>query len=49
MDQHVFISYSSQNDDFVKKLCETLELHGQLPWVDARELTGGADLNATSR
>ena len=47
MGQHVFISHSSQNDEFVKKLRETLELHGQLPWVDSRELTGGADLNAT--
>ena len=48
MGQHVFISHSSQNDEFVKKLRETLELHGQLPWVDSRELTGGADLNATN-
>ena len=47
MGQHLFISHSSQNDEFVKKLRETLQLHGQLPWVDSRELTGGADLNAT--
>jgi tetratricopeptide (TPR) repeat protein len=47
MGQHLFISHSSQNDEFVKKLRETLELHGQLPWVDSRELTGGADLDAT--
>jgi tetratricopeptide (TPR) repeat protein/nucleotide-binding universal stress UspA family protein len=47
MGQHLFISHSSQNDEFVKKLRETLELHGQLPWVDSRELTGGDDLNAT--
>ncbi|MEZ4709400.1 MAG: tetratricopeptide repeat protein [Caldilineaceae bacterium] len=47
MDQHIFISHSSQNDDVVKKLRETLELHGQLPWVDSRELTGGDALEAT--
>lgn len=47
MDQPIFISHSSQNDAFVKKLRETLELHGQLPWVDSRELTGGAALEAT--
>ncbi|MCB0093710.1 MAG: toll/interleukin-1 receptor domain-containing protein, partial [Caldilineaceae bacterium] len=47
MDQHIFISHSSQNDDVVKKLRETLELHGQLLWVDSRQLTGGDALAAT--
>ena len=46
MDQHIFISHSSKNDDTVKKLREILELHGELPWVDSRELTGGDDLKA---
>ncbi|MBE7381029.1 MAG: tetratricopeptide repeat protein [Leptolyngbya sp. SIO1E4] len=44
---HLFISHSSQNDDVVKKLREILELHGQVPWVDSRDLTGGDDLDTT--
>ena len=44
MPNHIFISHSSQDDDIVKKLRQSLELHGQLPWVDSRELTGGDDL-----
>ncbi|MCG2750184.1 MAG: CHAT domain-containing protein [Desulfobulbaceae bacterium] len=44
MHWHIFISHSSKNDDTVKKLRETLELHGKLAWVDSRELTGGDDL-----
>ncbi|MEL7353969.1 MAG: CHAT domain-containing protein, partial [Cyanobacteria bacterium J06560_5] len=47
MSQHIFISHTSKNDDVVKKLREMLELHGQLPWVDSRELTGGDELAAT--
>ena len=31
-------------DDVVKRLREMLELHGRLPRVDSRELTGGDDL-----
>ncbi len=46
MGQDIFISHSSKNDDTVKKLREILELHGELPWVDSRELTGGDDLKA---
>ncbi|WLE96791.1 MAG: toll/interleukin-1 receptor domain-containing protein [Candidatus Electrothrix communis] len=46
MPNHIFISHSSQDDDIVKKLRQSLELHGQLPWVDSRELTGGDDLQA---
>ena len=45
MDQHIFISQSSKNDETVKTLREILELHGKVPWVDSRELTGGDDLN----
>ena len=47
MDQHIFISHSSKDDNIVKKLRELLELHGELPWVDSRELTGGDELTAT--
>lgn len=47
MEQHIFISHSSKNDDVVKRLRELLELHGQQPWVDSRELTGGDELQAT--
>ncbi|MCP4566608.1 MAG: CHAT domain-containing protein, partial [FCB group bacterium] len=44
MGQHIFISYSTKNNGTVKRLRETLELHGALPWVDSREITGGDDL-----
>ena len=47
MGQHIFISHSSRNDPFVKKLRETLELFDELTWVDSRELTGGDELEAT--
>jgi len=47
MDQHIFISHSSRDDDIVKELREVLELHGELTWVDSRELIGGDDLKAT--
>ncbi len=47
MGQHIFISHATKNDNTVKKLRETLELHGELPWVDSRELTGGVDLKAS--
>jgi tetratricopeptide (TPR) repeat protein len=43
-ERHIFISHSTRDDDTVKKLREMLELHGRLPWVDSRELTGGDDL-----
>ena len=46
MGQHIFISHSSRNDAFVKKLRETLEVFGEFPWVDSRELTGGDELEA---
>ena len=47
MSQHLFISHASTNDNIVKKLHQILRLHGEFPWVDSRELTGGDNLNAT--
>ena len=47
MAEHIFISHSSKNDDVVKRLRELLEIHGQLPWVDSRQLTGGDALSET--
>src|SRR5689334_4358379 len=47
MDQHIFISHSSKNDDVVKRLRETLELAGFVTWVDSREFTGGDILEDT--
>lgn len=44
--EHIFISHSSKNDGFVKKLRQTLELFGELSWVDSRELRGGDRLNS---
>jgi tetratricopeptide (TPR) repeat protein len=43
----IFISYAHEDKTVVHKLRETLELHGQLPWVDSRELTGGDNLYGT--
>lgn len=42
--KHVFISHSSKNDAFVNKLRETLELFGELSWIDSRDLTGGEEI-----
>lgn len=47
-DCHIFISHSTKNGDAVKKLREMLGLHGRLPWVDSRELTG-VDPEATKK
>ena len=47
MGDHIFISHSTQNDPTVQQLRQMLELHGQLPWVDSREMTGGDDLDTT--
>lgn len=44
MNQHIFISHSTQDDATVKRLREILEAHGQLAWVDSREMTGGDSL-----
>lgn len=46
MSDHIFISHSTKDDNLVKQLRQLLELHGQVPWVDSRELTGGDDLKA---
>ncbi|WP_339136596.1 MAG: TIR domain-containing protein [Candidatus Electrothrix sp. GW3-4] len=46
MSDHIFLSHSSKDDNLVKQLRQLLELHGQIPWVDSRELTGGDDLKA---
>jgi hypothetical protein len=43
-DSHVFISHSSKDDAFVKKLREALEGYGLTVWVDSRNLRGGAKL-----
>lgn len=40
----LFISHSSQDDDFVRRLREALAPHGQDAWVDSRELRGGDPL-----
>jgi tetratricopeptide (TPR) repeat protein len=42
--KRLFISHSSQDDDFVRRLREALDLHGQPGWVDSRELRGGDPL-----
>jgi hypothetical protein len=47
MASHLFISHSSQDDGTVRRLREILEAHGQVPWVDSRELTGGDALPDT--
>lgn len=47
MGQHIFISHTTKNDAFVKKLREALELFDELTWVDSRELTGGDKLKST--
>jgi tetratricopeptide (TPR) repeat protein len=47
MEQHIFISHSSKNDDVVRRLREVLELEGFLTWVDSREFTGGDMLSDT--
>lgn len=42
----LFISHSTVDDDFVRRLRETLAPHGQDSWVDSRELRGGDALLA---
>ena len=44
MTHHIFISHATKDDDTVKQLRELLEAHGELTWVDSRELSGGDDL-----
>lgn len=40
----LFISHSSQDDDFVRELRTALADHGQSGWIDSRELRGGDPL-----
>jgi tetratricopeptide (TPR) repeat protein len=40
----LFISHSSQDDDFVRHLRAILSDHGQPGWIDSRELHGGDPL-----
>jgi len=40
----LFISHSSQDDDFVRDLRAALADHGQDGWIDSRELRGGDPL-----
>ncbi len=40
----LFISHSSQDDDYVRRLREALDLHGMPGWIDSRELRGGDPL-----
>ncbi|QLQ24090.1 MAG: TIR domain-containing protein [Dechloromonas sp.] len=40
----LFISHSSQDDDFVRDLRAALADHGQAGWIDSRELRGGDPL-----
>jgi len=42
--QHVFISHTSADDDFVRELRIKLELSGLKVWVDSRSLRGGNKL-----
>ena len=46
MSDHIFLSHSTKDDATIKQLRQLLEQHGQLPWVDSRELTGGDELKA---
>ncbi len=46
MSSHIFISHSTVDDAIVKKLRESLETHGNLTWVDSRQLSGGDSLRA---
>ena len=42
--KHVFISHATKDDDFVKKLRESLEGSKIPVWVDSRNLRGGSKL-----
>ncbi|PSB23781.1 CHAT domain-containing protein [Stenomitos frigidus] len=44
MPSPIFLSHSTNDYAAVTRLRQLLELHGQLPWVDSRELGGGDDL-----
>lgn len=44
MNNHLFISHATADDDFVRELRIKLELHGLTVWVDSRNLRGGDQL-----
>jgi hypothetical protein len=44
MKEHIFISHSSKDDEFVKALGKSLEIQGFDTWIDSRRLTGGDEL-----
>jgi tetratricopeptide (TPR) repeat protein len=46
MTNHIFISHATQDNNTVKQLRQLLEAHGELTWVDSRELSGGDNLRA---
>ncbi|MCB8982110.1 MAG: tetratricopeptide repeat protein [Ardenticatenaceae bacterium] len=46
MSSHIFISHATSDDDTVKQLRQWLEAHGNLTWVDSRQLSGGDTLRA---
>jgi tetratricopeptide (TPR) repeat protein len=41
---HIFISHSTEDDTFVKRLRESLEVRGLNVWTDSRYLSGGDEL-----
>ncbi|MGB8658313.1 MAG: toll/interleukin-1 receptor domain-containing protein [Candidatus Zixiibacteriota bacterium] len=43
---HIFISHSTKDDEFVKALRKSLEIQKLETWVDSRELAPGDELNA---
>jgi tetratricopeptide (TPR) repeat protein len=40
----LFISYATEDDDFVRTLRETLEYFDEVGWIDSREIRGGDPL-----
>jgi len=43
--EHIFISHSNEDSEFVRKLRELLEVHGIETWVDVRNLRAGDKLH----
>ena len=44
MKNHIFISHSSKDDDFVKNLCKGLGFQGLEHWADSQRMAGGDEL-----
>ena len=44
-DEYVFISYSTQDNEFVNNLRQTLEEHGVSVWIDSQNIRGGSKLH----